>query len=182
MNDKKTKDALKTQSDHSDSEDSELSGNNPTFECCRQQEVLVSKGRYITFTLPEICLLLKCVMTQQGDESVVTCEELDWNLIASQLDKDPFEVEYFWEKFNPNQHFKPTLGFAIVPFSPPASAIEQKLIASNSDAQSNYERNLNILNEYKLQQSAKRDEEVLGSFCEFTRNRIEIFQKITNNN
>ncbi|KAK6587612.1 hypothetical protein RS030_81452 [Cryptosporidium xiaoi] len=177
---KKSKSTVQTQSNSGNSNNNDLLKNNSAIEYGRQHEVLVSKARYITFTLPEICLLLECIMTQQGDESVVTCGEIDWNLIASEIDRDPFEIEYFWEKFNPNEHFKPTLGFAIVPFSPPPSSIEQKLIACNSDIYNNYKYNLNILNSYKSQQDAKRNEEVLGSFLEFTKSRIKIFQSIIN--
>ncbi|KAH8584833.1 uncharacterized protein ELE39_000784 [Cryptosporidium sp. chipmunk genotype I] len=116
------------------------------IEAGRQQHIIIDKKRLIKFTLTDICLLLEKVMEQQGDESVITCGDIDWNLIASQLDKDPFEIEYFWRVFNPDIHFKPSLGYAVVP-------VELNLNQETLLLYNNVDHQTNAIYNYKLQSS-----------------------------
>ncbi|OII74774.1 uncharacterized protein cubi_00327 [Cryptosporidium ubiquitum] len=156
-------------------------------EAERQQHIIVDKKRLITFTLTDICSLLEKVMEQQGDESVITCGDIDWNLIASQLDKDPFEIEYFWRVFNPDVHFKPSLGYAIVPVELNLNQ-ETLLLYSNIDHRTNAMYNYKLQNSINSKMDSFRNETILKPILDFANIKMQLLKsadeakkKINNN-
>lgn len=157
------------------------------IEAGRQQHVIVDKKRLITLTLTDICSLLEKIMEQQGDESVITCGNIDWNLIASQIDKDPFEIEYFWRVFNPDVHFKPSLGYAIVPVELNLNQ-ETLLLHDNVDHQTNAIYNYKLQNSINSKMDSFRNETTLKPILEFAKIRMQLLKsaqetkrKINNN-
>lgn len=144
-------------------------------EAGRQQHVIVDRKRLITFNLMDICLLLEKVMEQQGDESVITCNNLDWNLIASQLDKDPFELEYFWRVFNPEIHFKPSLGYAVVPIELNLNQ-ETKLLYTNTDYRANTIYNFNLQRSIYSKMDLIRNQTTLKPILDFVKIRTQLLK------
>ncbi|KAF7457356.1 haloacid dehalogenase-like hydrolase family protein [Cryptosporidium felis] len=145
----------------------------PAIEAERQQHIVLGKKRFITFNLTEICDILGKVMEQQGDESVVTYGDIDWNLIASTLDKDPFELEYFWRTFNPKTHFKPSLGCALVPVEL-SHISESKLLYSNTDHRTNLAFNYDLQNALNHELDLVRSQTTLKPLLELAKLRVDL--------
>ncbi|KAJ1609007.1 hypothetical protein OJ253_1710 [Cryptosporidium canis] len=145
------------------------------IEAGRQQHVLIDRKRLITFTLMDICLLLEKVMEQQGDESVVTCASIDWNLIASQLDKDPFEIEYFWRVFDPDTHFRPSLGYAVVPVELNLNQ-EAKLLYANTDPRANAAYNYNLQMSANSKMDLIRDQTTLKPILDLAKMKAQLLK------
>lgn len=145
------------------------------IEAGRQQHVIVDGKRLITLNLMEICLLLEKVMEQQGDESMITCNNLDWNIMASQLDKDPFELEYFWRVFNPDIHFKPSLGYAVVPIELNLNQ-ETKLLYANTDHRTNTIYNYNLQSSIYSKMDFIRSQTSLKPILDFVKIKTQLLK------
>ncbi|EEA07937.1 uncharacterized protein CMU_030130 [Cryptosporidium muris RN66] len=133
---------------------------NKLFDINKRYNIPVSCERCLIFTLSEISYLVECIMIQQGDNTFVSHQSIDWEEISNKFNKTSFELEYFCLNFNPMIHYRPSLGYVILPF-------DQTII----DYKDSISIKSSVLKNINIEYYHTRLEKILKPFLIFVKNK-----------